>query len=103
MSESQVEHQDPAATTVEAPESSQEATEFGLEEYSAAELIKRMSPEAHDRLGSMLEGVASQMQGRTVNVTYANQKKAVRISKYASGLHTLFSAFDNEVRNLQSE
>ena len=66
---------------------------------TAAELLQQLPPEAHDRLGSVLESVVSQVQGRNVNITYANRKDGARISKYATALHTFLTAFDNEVRN----
>ena len=66
---------------------------------TAADLLQQLSPEAHDRLGSVLESVVSQVQGRNVNITYANRKDGARISKYATALHTFLTTFDNEVRN----
>jgi hypothetical protein len=103
MSETTEEHPHPAEASIEAPEQPYAFPSAPGEQIPAAELIKQLSAEAHDRLGSVLESVASQLQGRTVNVTYANQKESVRISKYATGLHTLLTAFDNEIRNQTQE
>lgn len=98
MSEVTEEHPQTENETIENPEQPYALQPSPGEHAAAAELLKQLTPEAHDRLGSVLESVASQLQGRTVNVTYANRKESVRISKYATALHTFLTAFDTEVR-----